>query len=266
MTSLPAALSLTLVGTAAAIGTLSSAKGRGSCLSNDKAHLGSCQYGRGVGGAPSVMSPDGKNLYVVDYPGDSVAVMRRNPATGALRQQGGSKGCLVTKPGPNHCGRARGIEEATGIAVSPDGKNVYVYTDEKRLLTFDRDPGTGTLVERQGAAGCISSGARGGCTEARGLAAVTADISVVVSPDGGNVYVGNSGPESVVVFDRDPATGVLRRQPGSGGCVMRDRAHAGCVRASTSRTFQVEVRPDGRNVYAVGLFPATVVTLLRATS
>ena len=69
-----------------------------------------------------VISPEGANVYVTAEVDDSVAVFNRNTATGALTFN------TVLKDGSDDAdGNAiDGLDSASGLAVSRDGKNVYV--------------------------------------------------------------------------------------------------------------------------------------------
>ena len=54
---------------------------------------------------------------------------------------------------------------SNAVAISPDGKNVYVASSRSdAIAVFRRNARTGRLAQRSGAAGCIA----GGCAEARG--------------------------------------------------------------------------------------------------
>ena len=100
---------------------------------------------------------------------------------------------------------------ATRVAISPDGKNVYVASSRSDAIAiFRRDARTGTLTQRAGAAGCIAARGAGGCASARAL---NGPNSVAVSADGRNVYATSLVSDAVAVFRRDRATGALT--PGS---------------------------------------------------
>src|SRR4051794_32080376 len=87
----------------------------------------------------------------------------------------------------------------------------------------------GGFVQLPGAAGCVSGGGAGGCTAGHGFGANT---SVAISPDGRNAYVTTFfGSNSVLVFDRDPATGALTQKSGQDGCVHVTAPTADCASA-----------------------------------
>ena len=94
---------------------------------------------------------------------------------------------------------------ASGLAVSPDGKNVYVTGIGGRLGIFDRDPATGKLTQKPGSEGCFAEGRpRGDC---RPAAPLHEALAVVVSPDGRSVYVAAYNGSGIAIFDRDPRPG-----------------------------------------------------------
>ena len=256
LAALVLALMVSPVATAWGTGTLSLPKGSGMCLQR-AAIEGKCQAGRAIGPGASVISPDGKNLYVVSYLGDAIAILDRSPATGALRQPAGMAGCLAEKP-RKRCGRARGIDGPQGVAISPDGRYVYVAgEDSDAVAIFRRNPRTGSLTQGHGRLGCISSGEEDGCTRGDGLAGAGA---VAVSPDGHNLYVATEA-RSLVTLDRDPASGSLREKAGKAGCASASGAR-GCqpARALGSHPFNVLVSPDGKNVYVTSFEPKGYAT------
>ena len=70
-----------------------------------------------------VVSPDGRNAYVVSQDDNAILAFARDPATGALR----GIGCIQDVGGSlSGCNSAGGLNRPQGVAVSPDGKSVYV--------------------------------------------------------------------------------------------------------------------------------------------
>jgi DNA-binding beta-propeller fold protein YncE len=128
-------------------------------------------------------------------------VFARNRTSGVLSE----RGCVSQpydedeKDGCVHVGPLVG---PTGIAVSPDGVQLYV-TGEIGLTVFTRDRTTGGLH----LAGCVSYAAyyddevTNACQLGRGVAGAT---GVTTAPDGRNVYLTASDSDSVATF----ATGV----------------------------------------------------------
>lgn len=162
--------------------------------------------------------------------------LRCTRASFALTKKSGPE-CVKYRIG-RECGIGVAIEHSE-LAISSDGKNAYriiPFVDPEGehggIWIFDRNPATGSLVQKQGTAGCIALGRRRGCAPVRGLR-FGSDIEI--SPDGRNVYA--STEHSTVIFDRDPSTGELSEPVGAAG-----RSFFGSIAIS----------PDGLNVYVGG--------------
>jgi 6-phosphogluconolactonase (cycloisomerase 2 family) len=85
-----------------------------------------------VGGNSIAITPDGLNVYAVATRSGTVASFRRDPATGKLRY-------LETL---DDGGEGAGENGAAGLGISPDGRYVYVATEDKKSLSiFQRDVG-----------------------------------------------------------------------------------------------------------------------------
>src|SRR3954452_9288331 len=78
------------------------------------------------------------------------------------------------------------------VAASPDGRQLYITTNSTPsvLQIVDRDPSTGTLTPRAGAAGCYGPSGSG-CTEIP--AGVGGAIALVMSHDGRTLLVSSNG-------------------------------------------------------------------------
>ncbi len=145
----------------------------------------------GLGGAYGVtISPDGRSVYAAALNDDSIVVLSRDAATGALtfasRVQDGVAG-------------VDGLNAATAAAVSPDGRHVYAtgFTDNA-VAVFARNTETGALTflerKRDGEAGILW---------------MAGPSYVAVSDDGLNVVVSAGADNAINVFRRDPASGRL---------------------------------------------------------
>jgi DNA-binding beta-propeller fold protein YncE len=227
-----ASLLLPAAATAApAPGTLSQLPGSAGCLVDRSAPSGSCGVARALKGPGPFMgsraiavSPDGKNVYVASSKSDAVAIFKRNARTGRLVQPPGTGGCIAAQ-GAGGCAKAVGLDGPNSVAVSPDGRSVYVTSRSADSLTvFARSPGSGSLTQLPAGFGCISGASLPVCSSGRAL--VGPDV-VVVSLDGKNVYVGSFFGNAVAVFNRDSASGALAQPGGSGGCVAE--AIGGCA-------------------------------------
>jgi DNA-binding beta-propeller fold protein YncE len=250
-------------------GTLTQLSGARGCLVDRTAPTKGCGAARALEGPGPFMgsraiavSADGKNVYVASSRSDAVAVFRRNPKTGALGQPSGAAGCVAAK-GASECGKAVGLNGPNSVAVSPNGRNVYVTSRGSNAVTaFQRNRSTGALRQLPGAAGCIAGVPLPGC--ATGTALLGPDV-VVVSADGKNVYVGSFFGNAVAIFDRDPASGALSQPAGNAGCIAA--ATSGCAPGlALGAPEGMAIGADGKSVYVATALSSAVVVLGRDPS
>ncbi len=179
----------------------------------------------GLFGAFSLtVSPDGANVYVTGWYGDTLAVFGRDVQRGRL---------TFLEAHRNGVNGVDGLGNPNGVAVSPDEAYVYVIgEDSGAISTFARDPLTGrlTFVQTQ------RNGLPGPDPSLHGFAV---SYGLAVSPDGAHVYVSGHATESdVAVFARDAASGLL--------------TPIEMVSTGLPPTNAVRVSPDGAHVYAAG--------------
>ena len=248
----------------AADGGLGQKAGAAGCVA--EAAAAGCATANGLDGADNVVvSPDGKNVYTASFNHDVVAVLDR-AADGTLSQKAGPAGC-VNETGSGGCADGRAMISITGLAVSPDGKHVYVTSLwNDAVAVFDR-AADGTLVQKAGALGCVAEAGAGGCTAGRVL---DEPSGVAVSPDGKSVYVTARQGNGVAVFDR-AADGTLAQKAAAAGCI-HDTGASGCADGlSLDSPAAATVSADGENVYVTtGIdndfgTAATLVAFNRAT-
>ena len=189
-----------------------------------------------IGPESIAMTPDGVHLYVASQNSSAVAVFSRNSSTGALS--------FVEAYFDNE-GGATGLAGADAITASPDGKHVYVASEDDSALTvFSRDDATGllTLVETH-------------FDGVGGIDGLAGGQSVTVSPDGDHVYAIGFSDDAVVLFDRNASTGALSyvetRFDGVGGVDGLNGAIA------------VAISQDGKHVYVTGRFDDAVSAFSR---
>jgi DNA-binding beta-propeller fold protein YncE len=193
-------------------GTLTQPPPPRGCLAESTAN--GCAPARVTGGADAVaVSPDGKNVYVAAGLEDGMAIFSRDPATGALRQLPGTTGCMVNAAAIG-CSLGRSFADPEGVAVSPDGRNVYVGAFGSGAVdVFNRKPPSGRLVQKRGRLGCVVNRRTPGCTRGRALGAANA---IALTPSGGRVYVGAYRADAVAIFNRANGAG-----GGGGNCGCR---------------------------------------------
>ena len=168
------------------------------------------------------VSTDGRSVYVAAGQLDhAVAHFNRDPATGALTYVG----CMTGEALNTGCtpiatatmtGDNSGLNWPESVAVSPDGLSVYLTSRfDSAIAQFSRDPTTGALDyigcdsgEDESVPPCdaigtpTTGGADSGFHDPKHKAAV-------FSADGRFVYAAGEQDHSIVVFDRDTATGAL---------------------------------------------------------
>lgn len=115
----------------------------------------------------------------------------------------------------------------------------------------------GALVQKAGAAGCISeTGTAGQCADGVGL---LGPAETAMTPGGLHLYVSSYISSAIAVFDRDPVTGVLTQKPGTAGCVSETGTGGLCADGLGLATVDgLTVSPDGANLYATGQFSDAV--------
>ncbi len=167
------------------------------------------------------VSPDNKHVYASGFKSNAVAVFARSVTSGSLsfvewKRQGDSDGSLTID----------GMKGAQSLALSPDGKHVYVAGRScNSVAVFSRDAATGALsyVERQ----------RDGVGGVDGLRTVQ---GLALSPDGAHLYAAGAGDKAVAVFRRNASTGALsfieRHRDGKGGVDGLNGAAAVAVSAN----------------------------------
>jgi DNA-binding beta-propeller fold protein YncE len=202
---------------------------------------GFCADGDALLGATDlVLSPDGRSLYAVSAISAGVTWFARDPATGKLT----SGGCIKDFPRDDHCTGSSGLVGATGVAVSPDGKSVYVTAATARsLLVFARDAATGDLTPVE----CVSDdGSDGRCTDGTGLFGAS---SVTVAPDGSQVFVTAAAVGAVTTYKRNPADGTLTPQD----CLLDQAPRGGSCRSAPALAGAASsaISPDGKTLFVV---------------
>lgn len=237
-------------------------RGRTGCVAHDGAR-GECLRGLGLKLPEAVVvSPDGRQVYAAAHSG-GVSTFDRRAVSGALQQKPGFDGCISqTVRLRNTCRRAHAMRAPIDLAISPDGRHVYVAamaSDSVAILT--RDARSGQLSQSRGRSGCVSRAKAGSCARARAL---DGPHGITISADGRNVYVvaysaANLGAGSIVVFDRDPHSGALTQKAGAAGCVNSTIADCGVSGDELDGAMQLTLSADGKNAYVAGIFGVVIL-------
>ncbi len=215
------------------------------------------------------ISPDSSGKYVYalsggEYTDGGIAVLARNPTTGALTQVSGAAGCATSSGtddenaghetgGPLPCEQDPGMEEAESLVPSPDGQNVYVitgYEGNESLIETHVNQSTGALTEDSDVFDdCYTSNIREDaepfCTGYNAMDGIAEGLdgepTFGISPDGTGVYVTSAGDAGLAIFQRQTVptyavNGVA--SPAAGGTVAAasDSTGANCSGSSCSVT------------------------------
>lgn len=164
-----------------------------------------------------------------------------------------------------------GLGQAHGVAISADGKSVYVAAESGALSTFARNTATGVLTYQ----GCIKDQTSTEACAANSLRAgdLAGAHAVAVSPDGAFVYVaastnpaGPSPTDSITVFSRNTTTGVVTPVAGPAGCISEDPPVLGCATAVAGIRGVTRLVVTAESVYAVSPTRSTLVRLTRSAT
>ncbi len=216
-----------------------------------------------LGSNAIAVSPDGRNVYVASSRSDAIAVFIRDRRNGALSQSRGSAGCIAAG-GDQGCAEGVGLRVPNSVAVSPDGRNVYATSGASNaVVVFQRDRSTGALTQASDGSGCIASPPTAGCSTGRALGGP--DV-VVVSPDGGNVYVGAFFGNAIAVFDRNRSTGVLTQPAGVRGCVTNAPTPDCATGLALQAPEGMGISADGKNLYVATAISNALLNLVRERS
>lgn len=180
------------------------------------------------------VSPDSEQVYVGSSVDDAVAIYERDPATGALE---------FLDAVVDGVDGVDGLDNPAGVAVSPDGKNVYATSlIDNAVAVFERDADTGLLTQV-------------GLQVQSGENMILQPVGVAASPDGASVYVASLQSNALTECERLPANGDINcpdaQVDGVGGVDGLDGARG------------VAVAPDGENVYVTGADDGAVATFSR---
>jgi 6-phosphogluconolactonase (cycloisomerase 2 family) len=204
--------------------------------------------------AALAMAPDGDELYLVGDGGDTLGYFRRDASTGQL----GEFDCLGVGAGCDGVPHADALRDPASVAVTRDGRFVYAAArtgDAIARFTFNNANGTLSYL------GCVGASTAGGCSSIANASALNAPVSLVVSPDGGNLFAAAQDGSAIAAFAINPVDGSLGFVgcDGSGECTSIGNGNAANAPAALAMS------PSGGRLYtasaggnAIGIFARSV--------
>jgi DNA-binding beta-propeller fold protein YncE len=217
---------------------------------------GSCAVGVAIKGVTGLeLSPEGNQLYAVATISHAIDVFTPAGKEGLVQT-----GCLMSDPPPGLCSASTLLQSPRSLAISPDGRYVYVADQSERGGRIDilsRNAATGQLTD----VGCVDylpqpvkpePGEEGQeeeqpaekeppdmCESVAGLESVS---TLAISGDGSALYA--FGKSSAVSFARNPSTGALTET----GCASGSDTNCAVLQDLTE-VEAATVSPDGEDVY-----------------
>ncbi|MDQ8185178.1 beta-propeller fold lactonase family protein [Pelagicoccus sp. SDUM812002] len=181
-----------------------------------------------------VMSPDGKNLYVAAYDDSKLSVYSRNTVNGVASFLG------VYEEGD------QGVQELSSphaLAMSPDGKSLYVALWSNEIIVFARESASGLLTYQSR------------LTYLEGESKKQSPRALALSPDGKFLYVASANNDALSILSRDTETGAIANVANvlddTGGVVNLDGPHA------------ISISSDGAYVYIAAVSSDSVTSFER---
>jgi 6-phosphogluconolactonase (cycloisomerase 2 family) len=228
----------------------------GECI-DDPSGLGTCDdTADGLNGARDLaVSADGRHVYTIAYGDSTLLHFKASRATGALRLVDCVDDAGLAPVNDVCPGGANGLQGPGGIALSPDGRSLYVAAQlDDTVVRF--------ALNRQGRPRpreCFDDDDSiaddcGVANEREGLGNAGA---VAVAPNGRSVYVASSSDDAITHFKRKRSGELVYRE-----CVENRNPAGpdGCARKGDgmNEVRSLGISPDGRFLYGGTINDASV--------
>ncbi|MDX6227260.1 MAG: hypothetical protein QOI76_650 [Frankiales bacterium] len=220
-----------------------------------------CTTARGISGAAfSLISSDGRSMYVSGRNEATIGVFRRNLVTGALTQLAGKKGCVHDQAirVDTGCGAGHALGGVSQLAVTRDGKGLIAAGRGSNAISVYRRAKDGSLVYLQ----CFRDSRSVGDPHCKQVVGLGDSQSVAVSADGRSVYATGGSTSTLVSFRRNPKTGKLA----PAGCLTSSfvAAYASCGPAVVlGGANRLLLAPNGRRLFVAAEASGAVSELAR---
>ncbi|MBE9070379.1 DUF4347 domain-containing protein [Leptolyngbya cf. ectocarpi LEGE 11479] len=219
-----------------------------------------------AGASGVAVSPDGTQVLVTSHTDGAITVFDRDASGNLTLRQ-------TIKDGT---GDVQSLFGASGVAISPDGQQVYVASATDAALTvFDRRA-DGTLsfaqVIQDGDDGAELFGGNSDLFASKnvtGIPTINGFSSVTVSPDGQQVFVVSFADNALTVFDRD-TTGrltlnqVIQDQDGRNGADELAGVVGVALSPDNQQVFVASINDDALTVFDRDLAPS-LLSITRQT-
>jgi 6-phosphogluconolactonase (cycloisomerase 2 family) len=181
------------------------------------------------------LSADGNNLYVTGFASASLAVFDLNEVNGtATFQNAETEGNLGVS----------GLDGSAAVTLSPDGNFVYVAgNNDDAIVVFERNSNTGMLTFVQKIEDSATTDGLNGIN------------CIAVSADGNHAYATGFWDKTIVLFQRNIATGELTY-------IERYKDEINGVDGLNGANF-ITLSPDGNNVYVTAFWEHSVAVFNR---
>jgi 6-phosphogluconolactonase (cycloisomerase 2 family) len=147
-----------------------------------------------------IINDDGQFMYAASSQDQAIMAMSRDQQTGALS---------LTQVLEDNSPENLGINGVYGLAISPDGQHLYTAgSTSNSIAVFEINAVDGSLTHLESEFQGVDDPSDAGPT----VTFMDRPVDLLVSPNGQYLFVAADFSSSLVVFERDPVTGLLNYQ------------------------------------------------------